>query len=156
MKKRKEFDLKIAIVGGDEQSLEIIDKEIISFMEKNGIYIFDVLLGAVGKGEPQETLGKKWAAHRGMPVTWLRAHTKDKLERRLFYEADYIFFVLNDEQWIKNMIMKYKMTGKHGSVVFTPYRAAGSLSPQPPTLHCAADVALPRFLPVDKEEVIPW
>ena len=46
--KRKE-DLKIAIVGGDIQSLPILSKTMTDFMQAHDLWLFDVLLGSTGK-----------------------------------------------------------------------------------------------------------
>ncbi len=143
--KRKE-DLKIAIVGGDIQSLPILSTKMTDFMQAHDLVIFDVLLGSTGKPSAA-SLGEIWAAEVGMPTKKIYASTPQKLENRLFYEADYIFFVYHDEQWLKNLIMRYRMTGKHGTVIQSPYRVADvlHLSTPPPTLHCVEP--LPHFLP---------
>ena len=156
MKNKRKEDLKIAIVGGDEQSLPILSKELYQFMQAHDLYIFDVLLGNTGKPS-SASLGRLWAEEVGMPTKTIYASTPEKLMNRLLYEADYIFFVYHNEQWLKNLIMRYRMTGKHGTVIQSPYKVAENLilSSPLPTLHCAAADALERHTPAAAHFLLP-
>ena len=150
MKNKRKEDLNIAIVGGDEQSLPILSTNLQNFMTAHDLYIFNVLLGSTGKTS-SASLGKLWAEEVGMPTKTIYASTPAKLINRLLYEADYIFFVYHNEQWLKNLIMRYRMTGKHGSVIQSPYKVAENfiLSSPLPTLHCEP---VKPFIPDDDED----
>ena len=36
---------------------------------------------------------------------------------KLIFKADYVIFILDDSPLTKNIFMRYKMSGKHGSVI---------------------------------------
>lgn len=115
--------LNVAIIGGDYQSIDILSKAIYDIICPKDILLFNVLYST------ESSLGYIWAKENGMPTKKIGASNQEKLKKRLLYfEADYIFFVLHDEQWIKNMIMEYRMTGKHGTVIKTPYAAVQSFT----------------------------
>ena len=143
-----EKDIKIAVIGGDYQSIDLLSGKIYEFLDKYDLYIVTIL--AADDSVP--SLGAIWARENGMPVKYIKASTPEKLINRLFFfEADYIFFVLHDEQWIKNLIMRYKMTGKHGTVIQTPYRvqaraAVNKITPP------AAHFSLPNFIWDNEDE----
>ena len=129
----------VAIIGGDYQSIDLLSQNIYDIICPRGIDMINILYS------DENALGYIWARENGMPVKRVWAHSPSKLRRRLiFFEADYIFFLLHDEQWIKNIIMKYKMTGKHGTVIYTPYAAAPSFTGFTPP--AAALSPLPDFI----------
>jgi hypothetical protein len=145
----------VAIIGGDYQSIDLLSQNIYDIICPLKIDIIRILYS------DESNLGYIWAKENGMPVKKIFAHSPSKLRRRLlYYEADYIFFILHDEQWIKNMIMEYRMTGKHGTVIKTPYAAARSFIYTETS--AAALSPLPNWLPPDDytedyyKEIFRW
>ena len=145
----------VAIIGGDYQSIDLLSQNIYDIIFTLKIYIIRILYS------DESNLVYIWARENGMPVKKIFAHSPSKLRRRLlYYEADYIFFILHDEQWIKNMIMEYRMTGKHGTVIKTPYAAARSFIYTETS--AAALSPLPNWLPPDDytedyyKEIFRW
>lgn len=143
----------VAIIGGDYQSIDLLSQYIYDIICPLKIDFINILYS------DENSLGYIWARENGMPVKRVWAHSPSKLRRRLLYfEADYIFFLLHDEQWIKNIIMEYKMTGKHGTVIYTPYAAVSSFTNDTPL---TAASLLPNFIwePDEEfyyEEIFQW
>ena len=113
--------MKVAIFGGElnKDNYKKIDDTLNRLMEEKGIYLFYILCGGRSRNAlPQSTLGSVWAEKNGAPVQRIYAPTPAKLMEKMIHEADYIIFLLNPEnQLIKNTLMKYKMLGKHGTVI---------------------------------------
>ena len=143
----------VAIIGGDYQSIDLLSQYIYDIICPLKIDFINILYS------DENSLGYIWAQENGMPVKRVWAHSPSKLRRRLLYfEADYIFFLLHDEQWIKKIIMEYKMTGKHGTVIYTPYAAVSSFTNDTPL---TAASPLPNFIwePDEEfyyEEIFQW
>lgn len=99
----------IAIVGGDRTDLARVDEVIMKEVEAKQFFLFTVLCNQAAPAG----LSKDWADLRGCPVEYIKVNSLE----HLFYKADYCFFVYKGEQWMKNAIMKFKMMGKHGTVI---------------------------------------
>lgn len=104
----------IGIIGGDsrakdDRALEALDQKLEELIESSQCFLFHA---AVLSNAPQnETLGCRWASRRGCP---LRVMDID----RILKKADYVIFILTEEDKVtKEALMKYKMSGKHGSVI---------------------------------------
>lgn len=108
--------MKIAIVGGavTPENYQKVDKKLNELIEEKGIYLFYVLCGIRSmKQRPEPTLGSLWAEKNGAPVQWMREPTPASLMKA----ADYIIFLYDGNTAIRQMIMKYKQMGKHGTVI---------------------------------------
>ena len=108
--------MKIAIVGGENtpEIYSILDKKMNELIEEKQIFLFYVVCGGqVTAGQRPVSLGEVWAKNNGAPVLWLNEPTP----ARLFKEVDYIVFIFDGRPHIKRLMMQYKMTGKHGSVI---------------------------------------
>ena len=113
--------MKVAILGGNlnKTDYQKVDETLNRLIEEKGIYLFYILCGGRSRITlPKPTLGSVWAERNGAPVWRIYASTPAKLINLMIHEADYIIFLLNPEnQMIKNAFMKYKMLGKHGTVI---------------------------------------
>lgn len=109
--------MKVAIVGGSLDDYDVLDKKMNELIEESQIYLFYVLCGGLANQPHQPSLGEVWAEKNGAPIKYIYADSAQDLESRLTAAAAYIVFLLRDEQWIKNLMMKYKATGKHGTVI---------------------------------------
>lgn len=113
--------MKVAILGGklNKENYQKVDETLNRLIEEKGIYLFYILCGSRSKNlRPNPTLGSIWAENNGAPVWRIYAATPAKLIDYMIYEADYIIFLLNPpNQLIKNALMKYKMKGKHGTII---------------------------------------
>ena len=97
---------------------EMLDKRLNSLIESSQCFLFNILCGTVeGSKSNEETLGEIWAKNNGAPILYITEKTTEKLINKLFYKADYIIFFLDGNPLINKMFMKYKMLGKHGSVI---------------------------------------
>lgn len=107
--------MNIAIVGDlTPNNYHLLDQKLNELIEEKQCYLFNVLCGGPLRNEkPSPTLGSLWAKNNGAPVHYIFEPTPAKL----FKEADYIVFLYDGNQQTKNLIMQYKMTGKHGSVI---------------------------------------
>lgn len=113
--------MKVAILAAaGALNYRLVDKKLNELIETSGCYLFYILCGYVdGKKSSEETIGEKWARENGLPVLYTHAKTREKLVDRIILEADYAIFVFgeNTENFIKNAFMRYKMSGKHGTVI---------------------------------------
>ena len=112
--------MRVAVVSSstDDKYYDLLNKKINDLIETSQCYLFYILCGNLEDGKPiPRTLGEIWALKNGAPILYISEKTTDKLTRRLFSEADYIFFLLDGNPFINKLFMKYKMTGKHGSAI---------------------------------------
>lgn len=110
----------VAIVGGRPLPLyyNLLDKQLNKLIEDSKCYLFTILCGRVeGQEKKEKTLAQLWAANNGAPVYYFTEKSEDLLINKLLFKADYIIFILDGNPLINNIFMKYKMMGKHGSVI---------------------------------------
>ena len=108
--------MKIAIIGGEltPENYQKVDKKLNELIEDKGIYLFYMLCGFRSKNQiPEPTLGSIWAKNNGAPIQWIF----DPTPAKLINAADYIIFLYDGNNFIRQLIMQYKQTGKHGSVI---------------------------------------
>lgn len=104
--------MNVVIIGGNEKDYGKLDAEFNRIMEEKGIFLFNII-AAAGK----RSLGRIWAERNGAPLKFVNEKDPKKIIKILFREANYIIFMYDGSQQMKNLIMQYKMTGKHGSVI---------------------------------------
>lgn len=112
--------MKVAILSAAAGALEyhLLDKKLNELIESSQCFIFYILCGYVKDRKSKEkSLGELWAENNGAPIIYISEKTTEKLMSRVILEADYIIFILNGNPLINNTFMKYKMLGKHGSVI---------------------------------------
>lgn len=98
--------MRVLILGFDNYAE--LDAAMQKLIEENQYYLFYVMV--TGEG-----LAKEWAENNGAPLYWLKEPTLDKIA----YYTDYIVLKLSSQtpQWHKNLMMKLKNAGKHGTVL---------------------------------------
>lgn len=109
--------MKIAILGGGLMDYPILDQKLNELIEEKQCYLFTVLCGATDSVQYKPGLSEIWARKNGAPVEYLIDKDPQRLLKKLATTADYIIFILRDEQWLKNFMMQYKILGKHGTVI---------------------------------------
>ena len=112
--------MKVVVVAATGAlNYRLLDNKINELIETSECYLFYILCGFVtGRKSEEESLGETWAKKNGAPIVYIYAESKEKLIDKLLKEADYVIFILEeDNKEIKNIFMKYKMLGKHGSVI---------------------------------------
>lgn len=111
--------MKVAIVAAaGALNYRLLDKRLNELIETSGCYLFYILCGYIeGRKSNEETLGEKWARINGAPTLYIHAKTTNELIDKLIFKADYAIFILDGNPLINNAFMRYKMTGKHGSVI---------------------------------------
>lgn len=109
--------MKIAILGGSLNDYAVLDQKLNELIEEKQCYLFTVLCGATDPAQYKPGLSEVWAKKNGAPIEYLVDADQQRLMTKLAAAADYIIFILRDEQWIKNFMMRYKMLGKHGTVI---------------------------------------
>lgn len=111
--------MKVAIIGAaGALEYRLLDKKLNELIESSQCFLFNILCGYVeGKKSKEKTLGEMWAERNGAPILYISAKSTERLLSRVFYEADYVIFLLNGDPLINNAMMQYKMMGKHGSVI---------------------------------------
>lgn len=109
--------MNVAIIGGDENYLQIVDDKLMELIEESGNYLFNVIGGSVGQCEGKLPLSYIWAEYRGLPYVPKEYKDLGSLMHGIAASADYIIFLNDGSQIIKRFIMVYKQTGKHGSVI---------------------------------------
>ena len=112
--------MNVAIISAGTAPIyyDKLDKHLNKLIETSQCFLFNILCGGVeGSKSTQETLGELWAKNNGAPILYFFEKTTDKLINKLFYKADYIIFLLDGDPFVNKLLMKYKMTGKHGSAI---------------------------------------
>ena len=112
--------MKLAIIhaGTVTEYYDILDKKLNDLIETSNCFLFTVLCGYVeGRRSEEETLSETWARINGAPLLYIQAKTTEKLINKMLLEADYVIFILNGNPIINNAFMKYRMMGKHGTVI---------------------------------------
>ena len=112
--------MNVAIVSAAAGALEyrLLDKKLNELIETSQCFLFYILCGYVeGRKSKEKTLGEKWAERNGAPILYISEKTTDRLLDRMILKADYAIFILNGNPLINNAFMRYKMLGKHGSVI---------------------------------------
>lgn len=109
--------MTIAIIGGSLQDYNVLDQKLNELIEEKQCYLFYVVCGGRSSVGYKPGLSETWARQNGAPVHYIFEENFNKLQYKIMAAADYIIFILRDEQWIKNFIMRFKETGKHGTVI---------------------------------------
>ena len=110
--------MKVAIIGGRREHLDLIDKELIKLIEESDHYLFTVIGGYVGKIDcANPSLGQIWACYRGLPYQAKEYKDLASMMDGTSTASDYIIFLNDGSQLIKRFIMNYMNKGKHGSVI---------------------------------------
>lgn len=111
--------MKVAIVAAaGALNYRLLDKKLNELIETSGRYLFYILCGYIeGRKSNEETLGELWARNNGAPTLYIHAKTVDTLIDKMILKADYAIFILDGNPLINNAFMRYKMTGKRGSVI---------------------------------------
>ena len=107
--------MKLAVLGGalTPYNYNILDQELNKLIEEKQCYLFTMLCGSTTENAaPADTLGRVWAERNGAPIQWIFGPVPAILK-----EADYIIFLFDGNQEIKKIMMRYKMMGKHGTVI---------------------------------------
>ena len=73
----------------------------------------------VYKNNMTVSMGEQWARNNGAPIEYLFAENPEKLIDLLAWKCDYIVIKLKDDspRWQKNLLMKMRAAGKHGTIV---------------------------------------
>ena len=114
--------MKVAVLSAATGALEyrLLDNKLNELIETSQYFLFYILCGyVIGKKSKEKSLGELWAEKNGAPILYISEKTTEELISRVILEADYIIFILNGNPLINNAFMKYKMLGKHGSVIKT-------------------------------------
>ena len=111
--------MKVAIIAATGAlNYRLLDNKLNELIESSECYLFYILCGYIeGRKSNEETLGELWAKNNGAPTLYIHEKTIDKLIDRLIFSADYAIFILDGNPLINNAFMRYKMSGKHGSVI---------------------------------------
>lgn len=112
--------MNVAIIGnaGGAYRYRLLDKKLNELIETSECFLFNILCGIVdGEFYERTALAKEWGINNGAPLLFLHEKTEDKVLKRILNKADYTIFILDKDPFVKNIFMKYKMTGKHGSVI---------------------------------------
>ena len=111
--------MNVAIIAATGAlNYRLLDKKLNELIESSGCYLFYILCGYVeDRKSKEETLGEVWAKNNGAPILYIHEKTIDRLIDLMILKADYAIFILDGNPLINNAFMRYKMTGKHGTVI---------------------------------------
>ena len=114
--------MKVAIIAATSAlNYRLLDNKLNELIETSECYLFYILCGYIeGRKSNEETLGELWARNNGAPTLYIHEKTIDRLIDRLIFSADYAIFILDGNPLINNALMRYKMSGKHGTVIKAP------------------------------------
>lgn len=110
--------MNVAIIGGKQEHLTLLDNELMNLIEESGHYLFNVIGGYIGNYDgANPPLSHIWASFRGLPYYPKQYKDLDSMMHGVAAAADYIIFMNDNSQIMKRFIMVYRQTGKHGSVI---------------------------------------
>lgn len=109
--------MKVLILGFDDY--QELDRTMNKLIEENQCYLFNVICGGVSSVQRQISLSEQWARKNGAPVLYYYYEDFNKLLYFLEKDADYLVLKISESTpaWQKNLMMKFKAAGKHGTVV---------------------------------------
>ena len=84
-----------------------VDKLMNKLIEESGHYLFYVMVIS------GDRIGEMWAKKNGAPIEYYQGKDIDKVLKKI----DYAIFVFDGSPQVKRLMMRYKMMGKHGSVI---------------------------------------
>lgn len=145
--------MKVAIIGGDTQSYDLLNSTLNKLIEDSQCYIFTMLCGTTDPTISTPSLGELWAQEYGILTERIIDPDPQKLLNKIAYKADYIIFIIHDEQWIKNFMMQLKMSGKHGTVIQSPYKVKPIARPEVSTYRLPPHIWKPLY---DEEDIYEW
>ena len=110
--------MRVAIIGGQEKHLKLVDEKLMNLIEESGHFLFEVIGGYIDEKDcANPTLGQIWACYRGLPYAPKKYKDLNSMMDGVAAAADYIIFLYDGSQIMKRFIMTYRQTGKHGSVI---------------------------------------
>ena len=104
--------MKVAIIGGSQQHLDLVDNELMNLIEESGNYLFTVIGGHLDPCSTDPSLSQLWAEYRGLPYVAKKYRDLDLMMHGVAAAADYIIFLNDNSQIMKRFIMTYRQTGK--------------------------------------------
>lgn len=109
--------MKILILGFDNYNE--LDTTMQKLIEDSQCFLFTVLCGGTDQSNHQVSLAEQWAIANGCPIEKIYNKDIDKLMWILGQEATYLVIKISESTppHLKNFMMKFKMEGKHGTVV---------------------------------------
>ena len=109
--------MKILILGFDNYNE--LDATMQKLIEDSQCFLFTILCGGTDQSNHQASLAEQWATANGCPVEKIYNKDIDKLMWILGQEATYLVMKISESTppHLKNFMMKFKMEGKHGTIV---------------------------------------
>ena len=111
----------VGIAGGDPMEpahLQLVDQELEFLISESGIYLFTMFsAGIKGIEHTYPSLAQQYSALRGVPYKRKEYTSLYKMIEGICKEVDYLIILNDGGQVIKRLFMKYKQTGKHGSMI---------------------------------------
>lgn len=109
--------MRVLILGFE--SVNAVDAAMQKLIEESQCFIFTVVCGGLDKNNMTISMGEQWARNNGAPIEYLFAENPEKLIDLLAWKCDYIVIKLKDDspRWHKNLLMKMRAAGKHGTIV---------------------------------------
>jgi hypothetical protein len=87
-------------------------------IEDSQCFLFTVVCGGQDTSSAKLGIGYQWATANGCPIEFVIEADLEKLLNKIVQTADYIVaFNEGENQIIKRLVMKFKMEGKHGTVL---------------------------------------
>jgi hypothetical protein len=107
--------MKVVILG--PWDIEPLSASMNKLIDDSQCFLFTVICGGQDSNAAKSSIGYKWAAKNGAPVEFIIEADLEKLLNKIVQTADYIVAFNDGSQIIKRLIMKFKMEGKHGTVL---------------------------------------
>ena len=107
--------MNILIVGFD--NYQELDSTMQKLIDDSQCFLFNVICGGQTRGAPG--LAEQWAIKNGAPVNLIIEPDVNKLMRELAKQTDYLIMKISGRlpQVWKNFMMRFKETGKHGTII---------------------------------------
>jgi len=107
--------MKIIIIW--QNDFQLLTNTMEKLINDNQCFLFTVLCGGTDDKNIYSSLGYQWAKINGAPIELLIEPNLEKLLDKIVSSADYLVCYNNGNQIVKRLIMKFKIAGKHGTVI---------------------------------------
>lgn len=108
--------MTILILGFD--NVEEIDAVMQPIIEQSQCFLFNVIVNG-GRGVDDIGPSELWALKVGAPKIYINDPDPQTMIKKMESQADYLVLKMTNRtpQWQKNLLMRMKNAGKHGSVI---------------------------------------
>lgn len=109
--------MKIVIAGFHDNDYELLSRVMNDWIERNQCYLFYIVCGGTDKSSHRPNVSEQWARNNGAPIQYIWAMEQNVLIEQIVRSADFLIARRDDSSFVRNLIMGFRASGKHGMVI---------------------------------------